>query len=257
MKIASTGAVNLYALNFASKARADMGFYKKRKKPNILYIMTDQQRFDTINALGNSKIYTPNFDRLAKRGVVFSNCYSSCPVCVPARYTIRTGCLPPKTGYFDNEPVLEKDETVTKVDNKTGPYLAATMRKLGYRTFGVGKFHTWPPDEDLGYDVHLHSEELYGSVELKQKDHYAKWIKDNYPKFDFVRALQGERTEMYYMPQTSPLPAEATVENWAAQRTNELINSDDSKPYFGLVSFVGPHPPFAPPAPYNKLYDPD
>ena len=59
-------------------------------RPNILYIMTDQQRFDTIRALGNPDIYTPNMDRLVRRGLAFSNAYSTCPVCVAARYTIRT-----------------------------------------------------------------------------------------------------------------------------------------------------------------------
>ncbi|MDC7232842.1 MAG: sulfatase-like hydrolase/transferase, partial [Spirochaetales bacterium] len=54
-------------------------------KPNILYIMCDQFRFDCISALGNDKIRTPNLDRLVKRGVSFSNAYSSCPVCIPAR----------------------------------------------------------------------------------------------------------------------------------------------------------------------------
>ncbi|MDC7232500.1 MAG: sulfatase-like hydrolase/transferase, partial [Spirochaetales bacterium] len=55
------------------------------KKPNILYLMCDQFRFDCISALGNDKIRTPNLDRLVKRGVSFSNAYSSCPVCIPAR----------------------------------------------------------------------------------------------------------------------------------------------------------------------------
>ena len=64
-------------------------------RPNILFVMTDQQRFDTIAALGNTHIHTPNLDRLVKRGLAFTNAYSTCPVCVPARYTVRTGCEPP------------------------------------------------------------------------------------------------------------------------------------------------------------------
>ena len=53
-------------------------------RPNILFIMTDQQGFDTIGALGNPHIYTPNFDRLARRGISFSRAYATCPVCVAA-----------------------------------------------------------------------------------------------------------------------------------------------------------------------------
>jgi arylsulfatase len=52
-------------------------------RPNILFVMTDQQRYDTIAALGNPLIWTPNYDRLVRRGVSFTNAYSSCPVCVP------------------------------------------------------------------------------------------------------------------------------------------------------------------------------
>lgn len=67
--------------------------------PDILFIMTDQQRFDTIAALGNWHIYTPNLDRLVRRGTSFSNVYATCPICIPARYTIRTGCEPLTTAY--------------------------------------------------------------------------------------------------------------------------------------------------------------
>jgi choline-sulfatase len=140
---------------------------------------------------------------------------------------------------------------------RCGPYLAQTMRGLGYRTFGIGKSHTQPWDEDIGYDVHLHSEELYGSPDQRRRDAYAAWIRTQHPAYDFVEGLMGERTEMYYMPQMSATPAEAGVERWAAERAIEQIRAADGKPYFGFVSFIGPHPPFAPPIPFNRMYDPD
>ena len=226
-------------------------------QPNVLYIMTDQQRFDTIAALGNTHIYTPNIDRLVQRGLSFTNAYASCPVCVPSRYTIRTGCEPPTTWFLYNRSI----ETQAEIDNpmvaRCGPYLAQRMRQMGYRTFGIGKFHAVPVYEDLGYEVHLHSEEMYASAEIRQKDAYAAWLAKEHPEFSFLEGLMGERTEMYYIPQASALPAEATVERWAADRAVEQIRADDSRPYFGLVSFIGPHPPFAPPIPFNRMYDPD
>lgn len=226
-------------------------------QPNILYVMTDQQRFDTIAALGNEQIYTPNFDRLVRRGLTFTNAYSTCPVCVPARYTVRTGCEPPTTRIFSNArsaPVPGQAETM---QGRCGPYLAATLHDLGYRTFGIGKFHTQPWDEPLGYEVHLHSEELYGSLDQRRRDAYAGWIAREHPEYDYIEALMGERTEMYYMPQVSPMPEEVTVERWAADRAVEQLQVADARPYFGFVSFIGPHPPFAPPVPFNRLYDPD
>lgn len=228
-----------------------------KDRPNILYIMTDQQRFDTIAALGNPDIYTPNYDRLVKRGLAFTQAYSTCPVCIPARYTIRTGRREPVTGIYQNmRPDIVAGQAET-MEERCGPYLARTLRNRGYRTFGIGKFHTSPWDEDLGYDVHLHSEELYGTPERRSQDSYAAFITREYPEYDFIEALMGERTEMYYMPQMSPTPAEAGVESWAADRAVEQIAVKDQKPYFGMVSFVGPHPPFAPPIPFNRMYDPD
>ncbi len=229
----------------------------QNEQPNILFVMTDQQRFDTIAALGNRHIYTPNLDRLVERGVTFTQAYSTCPVCVAARYTLRTGYQPPTTRIFSNRrsaPVAGQPEAM---EDRCGPYLARTMQRLGYRTFGIGKFHTQPTYEDLGYDVHLHGEEMYATPEERRRDAYASWIAREHPAYDFVETLMGERTEMYYMPQMSPQPARVTVESWAAERAVEQIHARDGRPYFGFVSFIGPHPPFAPPLPFNRMYDPD
>ena len=226
-------------------------------EPNILFIMTDQERFDTIAALGNSHIHTPNLDRLVKRGLAFTNAYSTCPVCAPARYTIRTGCEPPTARLFTNGLAVPAHGQADSIEGRCGPYLAKRMGALGYRTFGIGKFHSQPWNEDLGYDVHLHSEELYGSPEQRAGDAYASWLHREHPEYDHLEGLMGERTEMYYMPQMSAQPANCAVEGWAAARAVEQIETADARPYFGFVSFVGPHPPFAPPIPFNRMYDPD
>jgi choline-sulfatase len=222
-------------------------------RPNVLFVMTDQQRADTIAALGNEWIHTPNFDRLVERGVSFTNAYSQCPVCVPARHNVRTGREMPTTGcYANGGPVTDVEE----MERRCGDFLPRRMAALGYRTFGVGKFHTDPTYADLGYGTQLYSEETYGSEAEWAGDDYASWIRSEHPEYDHVEMLHGERTEMYYMPQTSPLAAEHAVEAWAADRAIEEIERDGERPFFGLVSFVGPHPPLAPPTPYNRIYDP-
>lgn len=226
-------------------------------KPNILLILTDQQRYDTIHALGNKKIYTPNMDRLVKRGVSFLNAYSPTPVCVPARYTIRTGCDSRNTRAFKNQIAPAVNGQKPTIEERCGQYIGKTMRNLGYRTFGIGKFHTYPWDENLGYDVHLHSEELYDNQDQRKRDSYVKWLRENHPQYNYVEALMGERSDMYYQPQVSIVPAELGVENWAAEQAVIEINKKEDKPYFGFISFIGPHPPFAPPLPYNRMYNPD
>ena len=227
------------------------------RRPNVLFVMTDQQRADTIAALGNAGIYTPNMDRLVQRGAAVSRGYSTCPVCVPARYTIRTGCEPHTTGIFQNgAPDLVAGQT-PRMEERCGAYLARTISALGYRTFGIGKFHTAPVHEDIGYQTHLHSEESYGSMEGRARDAYAAYIANEHPQFNYIENFMGERSAHYYVPQSSPLPPELTVESWAADRAVEQLQSADARPYFGFVSFVGPHPPIAPPIPFYRMYDPD
>ena len=226
-------------------------------QPNVLFVMCDQLRADAIAALGNSEVWTPNMDRLVRRGAAFPQAYTTCPVCVAARYTIRTGCEPPTTGIYSNSrPDLVSGQP-RGMEERCGRYLARTMRDRGYRTFGIGKFHTAPWNEDVGFDVQLHSEEMYGTPEQRRADGYAGFIGRKHPAYDWIEALMGERTEMYYMPQMSPLPADLTVEAWAADRAVEQISRGGDRPFFGFLSFVGPHPPLAPPLPFNRIYDPD
>jgi len=231
------------------------------RQPNVLFVMTDQQRGDTIAALGNPQIHTPNFDRLVNRGASLTQAYTPTPVCVAARYAIRTGRSALTTRVFSNGLEPPAPGQAEGMVERCGPYLGTRMRELGYRTFGVGKFHTNPWDEDLGYDVQLRSEELFGTSERRSSDAYAAFIVESHPHFDFIEGLHGERTEMYYVPQMSPLPAQLTVESWAADRAVEQIGADDGgrdrRPFFGMLSFIGPHPPLAPPVPFNRLYDPD
>lgn len=229
-------------------------------RPNVLFVVCDQLRWDAIAAHGDPHVHTPNIDRLVREGASFERAYSSCPVCMPARYTIRTGCEPPRTGLYQNGAPDLVDGQPAGMEERCGPYIARRMGQLGYRTWGVGKFHTHPhPWEDTGFESKLRSEELWDTPEQRARDDYAAWLAKEHPAFAHIEQPHGERTEMYYQPQLSPLPAEATVEAWAADRAIEFLDpaKDDGRPFFGFLSFVGPHPPFAPPVPYNRLYDPD
>lgn len=95
--------------------------------PNLLFIMCDQLRFDSLAVHGNPIIRTPNFDRLARRGIDFHNAYSTCPVCVPARMTIRTGCEPARTGIYENEFPRPRTDSIRDMRHRCGAYLAETL----------------------------------------------------------------------------------------------------------------------------------
>ena len=73
-----------------------------KKRPNIILIITDQQRYDTIAAHGHAHMHTPNLDRLAREGVSFSNCHITAASCVPSRASLFTGYYPHSTGVLEN-----------------------------------------------------------------------------------------------------------------------------------------------------------
>ena len=195
--------------------------------------MTDQQRYDTIRSLGNSRVYTPNLDRLVERGVSFTNAYSPAPICVPARHAIRTGCEPIRTGFLGNE---KRD--ATHLEDRCGSFLGRRMNELGYRTFLVGKHHARPRDIDLGYDTLL-STEAY----LDETDHDVK--------------TTGRGSAMVHLPQRNTLPTDSNYEAWMTDHAVDLISENSDDPFFGFVSYEPPHPPFAPSAPFDRMYDPD
>jgi arylsulfatase len=220
-------------------------------QPNILFVMTDQQRFDTISALGAPVVRTPNLDRLVARGIACTNAYTSCPVCVPTRYTLMSGCEPSATQWLTNWA------PATSVRERCGPYLPEILAARGYRTWGLGKFHTEPRLEPLGFELQEYSEELWSTEAEFLADDYVKWLREKAPAFSHLEQVHGERTDMYYAPQTRPVPQELTVESWATGRAIDEMGRPDPRPWFGFVSYVTPHPPLAPPIPYNRRHDPD
>src|SRR5687768_13977464 len=98
---------------------------------NILMICTDQQRFDTLGAYGNTEIHTPHLDRLASEGVLFENCYVSNPVCAPSRGTLLTGRYVHAHGLHANGVSLPPGQ----------PLFTRTLADAGYDCALIGKLH--------------------------------------------------------------------------------------------------------------------
>ena len=102
-------------------------------QPNIILIMTDQQRFDTISALGADKYITPNLDRLAREGMIFDNCFCVSPTCMPSRAALFNCKYPGRTGVYSNSDSWEHSWVEQLAD-------------AGYHCINVGKMHTYPYD---------------------------------------------------------------------------------------------------------------
>ncbi|MBD3181785.1 sulfatase-like hydrolase/transferase [Candidatus Poribacteria bacterium] len=209
-------------------------------KPNILLLFTDQQRFDTIAAAGNDLICTPALDRLCSRGVRFDRCYTPSPVCVSARYSILTGLYPHRSGCADNGHPMDQSL----------PTLPAMLTDVGYQTQAIGKMHFKPVRHPFGFQKLELSEEIPAKIE---DDEFLQNLVD--AGFKYVHEPHGVRSEHYYLPQTSQLPAEHHTTQWTADRTIQFLKDRDrSRPFFVWSSFIKPHPPFDPPVPWNKLY---
>jgi len=228
------------------------------KQPNILFVMTDQQRSDTIRALGNREIRTPVLDSLVQNGTAFTNCYTPSPVCVAARSATVTGVPPHLNGCTSN--------------NESPLHLRSIMQVLGaagYRTHGIGKMHFNPQVEAMwGFESRDISEEgarLNGG----RRNDFHDYLNEN--GYGHVLEPQGMRSEMYYIPQPSQLPAEHHHSTWVADRAIDFLQGrdrqrpdgsvsaglcprDPKRPFFLWASFIKPHPPFESPVPWNKLY---
>ena len=207
---------------------------------NIILIFTDQQRFDSIEALGNPIIKTPNLNRLVEKGVAFTRAYTPCPVCIPARYAMHTGIMPCVSDCVMNETMPDGNRSFMEI-----------LSEHDYQTHGAGKMHFEfegeNPDFLWGYEKRDVSEECVLS------DDYTAFLKEN--GYDHVHDPHGVRSEMYYIPQPSQVPARLHNSSWVVDKSIDFLDHRDvARPFMLMTSFIKPHPPFESPTPWNKLY---
>lgn len=214
-------------------------------KPNILLITTDQQRYDTIGAMGYDFMVTPNLDRLAAEGCCYPNAYSCNPVCMAARHNIITG-LPARYHGFDDN-YFEDDPKVIPYDLPTFPQI---LSDHGYDTVAVGKMHFQPCRRYNGFTKMELMEEIPRNLE---DDEYAKYLKEN--GFGDVQSIHGVRHLLYMLPQRSLIDEEHHGSSWVAERSIHYLKENAGKrPFFLWSSFIAPHPPFDVPDGWADLY---
>ena len=214
-------------------------------QPNIIFIITDQQRFDTIAALGYDYIDTPNLDRLVNEGVTFTNCHISAPSCAPSRASLFTGYYPHTTGILRNADAWNH----SWIESLAG---------AGYRTINVGKMHSYPYHSPLGF------EERY-VVENKDRYLEERYYFDEWDKALRARGLVKQQRELYRQRDdygeclgafTWDLPPETQPDNFVGDFAVDWIRTKprDDRPLFLEVGFPGPHPPYDPTPDYAEKY---
>ncbi|MDE2914654.1 MAG: choline-sulfatase [Paracoccaceae bacterium] len=196
------------------------------KRPNILFLMLDQQAASALSIYGGATARTPNIQSLADRGVVFDNAYTNFPVCAPSRASMMSGQLASRIACYDNAA-----EFCASV-----PTLAHYLRFLGYQTTLCGKMHFIGPDLLHGFEERL-TPEIY-SADFRT---LPQWdgVDD-----DFATDAREALFRAGPVPRTVQMDYDEEVEFHARRKLYDLARSDDSRNFFLAVSFTHPHEPF-------------
>ncbi len=205
-------------------------------QPNIFFIITDQQRYDTINALGFPFVDTPNLDRLVREGVSFSNCHVAAPSCASARASLFTGYFPHTTGIMKNADAWNKS-------------WVNILAEAGYHCVNVGKMHTWPYDAPCGF---------HERYVVENKDRYleGRYFLDEWDKALAARGLVKQQRELYREREDYSDSLGAFIWDLPEETHSDFFVGDFAKwwlsvkpvgkPLFMQIGFPGPHPPYDP-----------
>lgn len=211
------------------------------ERPNILLILADQHRGDSLGIEGHPALLTPTIDSIGHSGVRFSRCYSTCPVCIPARRSILSGQFPATHGMVGYQERVEWDAPAT---------LPGELTRAGYQTALVGRsMHQYPQRKRFGYE------------QIRTQLEYAAWLRTRLPD---LAAPDGMHSSLYYSSGVMhndwtarpwPYAEELHFTNWTVNEALRFLEArDPSCPFFLTVSFVVPHPPLVPPAFYLERY---
>jgi len=237
------------------------------KKPNIIYIFSDQHRGDTLGCVGHPAVITPNLDKLATEGVVFKNCFTNSPLCMPARATMMTGKHVCEHGIWDNNNEADP----------LGPSHVRNIQDAGYHTALIGKTHLYVHSgerkwkhtkekvqvlKDWGFDDIM---ELTGPLGTVRHDSpYTDYLKEkgllrkhrDYMLEYAVKYFSQGILKPWELP-PYPLNAEDHLDSYTGQKTVEWIqNYEGNNPFYLQILFPGPHDPFDTPAEYRQMYEP-
>lgn len=215
-------------------------------RPNVLWICTDQQRWDTIAALGFPWAQTPNLDRLVASGTAFARAYCQSPICTPSRTSFLTGMYPIAHHVQRNGNIgFPQHLTLTP----------QVFRDAGYRTGLIGK---------------LHLSAAQGRVEKRpERDGYEEFYWSQHPEPDWAEghdyqdwlASRGIDPKEAYRPTgeivSHPVAAEHSQTAWATERALGFIDRPaDARPWMLSINLFDPHPPFDPPKSWFDRFDP-
>ena len=214
---------------------------EKKAKPNVLFIAVDDLN-NWISPIQNfSNVKTPNFERLAKMGVTFTNAHVQAPLCGPSRASLMTGLRPSTTGIYGMTP----DHKIRREGNsatKDITFLPEYFKQNGYHTMGIGKlFHIHAPDSVFN--------ESGGRVRGFGPYPKKRFVWDGFGKG--IRGTHGRTsTDWGAFPEKDSLMPDHQSVNWVTER----LHKDYDKPFFMGLGFLRVHVPLYVPQKWFDLY---
>jgi len=246
-----------------------------KDRPNIILIMPDQHRADALGCAGNPAVLSPNIDRLASEGVLFTQAYAQSPLCQPARASLITGRYPHDHGCVINGDTFPAPEE---------PNFLNALRDGGYEVAEVGKVHVGviPPDTPrwpyLGQYGFTYMDEIYGKMAYLIRDsEYTELLDragvleafrddlrrrvaksaDDPRSTGWLTAAEVEDVDELepWFAGPAPVPDELYIDHYVGDRTVEWLEQcEGDDPFFLWVGFCGPHDPYDAPQSYADPY---
>jgi len=219
----------------------DRGQGLKGRKPNLLFIWTDEQRADTMAAYGNTKIHAPNLNKLASESFVFKGTYITQPVCSPSRTSVMTGLWPHTSGVIKNNIPLRSETQCLPEMIDSPEYQSAYMGKwhLGDEIFAQHGFDEWVAIEDGYY-------KYYSSPDKKQ-------ARSDYYHF-LVSRGHKPKGRAFSRNYAASLPFEESKPKFLATKACDFLKRHRDEPFVLYINFLEPHMPFT--GPFDNEHDP-
>ncbi len=212
------------------------------RSPNILLIITDQQRIDTLGFRNLTPCRTPNIDRIANEGISFDNAITPCPLCLPSRAALFSGLYPTQNDMMDNAS-----------SSLTDCALLDHFQQQGYQVNYAGKWHMGEGNIEQFTDRHAGDSTAV----------YSQWCQDQGLPDGWMfndAKTRTHRTPSMSIPMTyrQDLPVDKTNEAYITEIAENMIRSrKNDAPFFQVCAYNGPHPPFMIPEPFYNFYDPN
>jgi arylsulfatase A-like enzyme len=224
------------------------------KRRNIIFLQTDQQRWDAIG-INNPHIKTPNLDRLAQKGVLFNQATCQAPMCIPSRNSMMFGLYPSELGIRSNLSHSTGDK------NMPWEPIPGQFRKAGYQTAGFGKTHWGRTDEPIG--TRGFETRVVGVKALGLEAGAIHYQDDENPeglaayKKEVASYGAGEEGAQGYIGATSQVAERDHPDGWVAEKCLEFLENrvDPDRPLFLYLSFTNPHAGMNVPKRFEDIYD--